>query len=144
MVFVTQITVRQGLLPGQFVRPHFLEPMLTGLRIILERNSPMATPSRKKGNTGKRYSESERKKILAFVEKRGRGGISAATREFGVSYIALRRWIKLGPGGAPRGTRTKVTLDGRKARRIKTAIATVKTLKTQLSILQVALKNLLK
>jgi len=104
----------------------------------------MATSSRKKGNTGKRYSEAERKKILAFVEKRGRGGISAATREFGVSYIALRRWIKLGPGGAPRGSSAKVALDGRKARRIKTAIATVKSLKSQLNILQVALKNLLK
>jgi transposase-like protein len=104
----------------------------------------MTKATRKKGDTGKRYSEAERKKILAFVEKRGRGGISAATREYGVSYIALRRWIKLGPGGAPRGTRAKVALDGRKARRIKTALASVKALKSQLSTLQVALKGLLK
>jgi len=104
----------------------------------------MVKATRKKGDTGKRYSEAERKKILAFVEKRGRGGISAATREFGVSYIALRRWIKLGPGGAPRGTLAKVALDGRKARRIKTALVTVKSLRSQLNVLQQTLKNLLK
>lgn len=102
------------------------------------------TTTRKKGDTGKRYTEAERKKILAFVEKHGRGGISAATREFGVSYIALRRWIKLGPGGAPRGTRAKPALDGRKARRIKTTLAAVKSLKTQLNGIQLMLKNLLK
>jgi len=110
----------------------------------LLKGTPMTKTSRKKGDTGKRYSEAERKKILAFVEKRGRGGISAATREFGVSYIALRRWIKLGPAGAPRGTRAKVALDGRKARRIKTALATVKALRSQLNVLQLTLKNLLK
>lgn len=104
----------------------------------------MKKPLRKKGNTGRRYSEAERRKILAFVEKRGRGGISEATRRFGVSYIALRRWIKLGPGGAPRVGKVKAVIDGRKARRIKTALATVKSVKSQLSKLQGALKQLLK
>ena len=99
---------------------------------------------RKKGNTGKRYTEAERRKILAFVQRRGRGGISAATREFGVSYIALRRRIKRGPGGAPRGAAAKAGLDGRKARRIKTALATVKSLRAELGRLQTALKQLLK
>jgi transposase-like protein len=99
---------------------------------------------RKKGNTGRRYSEAERRKILAFVEKRGRGGISEATRQFGVSYIALRRWIKLGPGGAPRSGKGKAVIDGRKARRIKTALATVKSVRSQMSKLQAALKQLLK
>ena len=104
-----------------------------------------AAPARKKGNTGKRYSEAERRKILAYVAKHGRGGISAATREFGVSYIALRRWIKLGPGGAPRASKTAAAaLDGRKARRIKTALANVKSMRAQLATLQVALKGLLK
>lgn len=104
----------------------------------------MSSPSRKKGDTGKRYSEAQRKKILEFVAKRGRGGISAATREFGVSYIALRRWIQLGPGGAPRGKVVKAGLDGRKARRIKTAVAAVKAMRSELGKLQVALKELLK
>ncbi len=107
----------------------------------------MNKASRKKGDTGKRYTEAQRKKILNFVAKRGRGGISAATREFGVSYIALRRWITLGPGGAPRGkvvASVRAGLDGRKARRIKTALTTVKTLRQELGKLQIALKQLLK
>jgi transposase-like protein len=114
----------------------------------------MNKPPRKKGNTGKRYSEATRRKILAFVAKRGRGGISAATRTFGVSYIALRRWMELGPGGAPRGASSggkggkgpagKVGMDGRKARRLKTALATVKALRGELGKLQASLKKLLK
>ena len=104
----------------------------------------MAKATRKKGDTGKRYTPAQRKKILSFVAKRGRGGISAATRTFGVSYIALRRWIKLGPGGAPRGGKIKAGLDGRKARRIKTALVTVKSVRSELGKLQSALRKLLK
>ena len=111
----------------------------------------MATQKRRKGDTGKRYSETERKRILAFIAKKGRGGISAATREFGVSYIALRRWMQHGPGGKPRKARADRAiksgpgrLDGRKARRIKTALATVKSLRGELAKLQGALKHLLK
>ncbi|HEX2613318.1 MAG TPA: hypothetical protein VHO02_06980 [Fibrobacteria bacterium] len=105
----------------------------------------MATKARRKGDTGKRYSETERKRILAFIAKRGRGGISAATREFGVSYIALRRWMQHGPAGKPRAGRTaKAGLDGRRARRIKTALATVKSLRSELGKLQRALRQLLK
>jgi hypothetical protein len=104
----------------------------------------MSKAARKKGDTGKRYTEAQRKKILDFVSKRGRGGISAATREFGVSYIALRRWIQLGPGGSPRGKVVKSGLDGRKARRIKTAVAAVKAMRSELGKLQNALKLLLK
>lgn len=104
---------------------------------------PLTKTVRKKGNTGKRYAPAERKKILAFVEKQGRGGISAATRAFGVSYIALRRWMKHGPAGAARGTKT-ATVDGRKLRRVKTALASVKILRVQINKLQITLKQLLK
>jgi transposase-like protein len=107
----------------------------------------MATKTRRKGDTGKRYSEAERKRILDFIAKRGRGGISAATREFGVSYIALRRWMQHGPAGKARAGRAKAgmgRLDGRKARRIKTALATVKSLRGELGKLQRALRQLLK
>lgn len=97
---------------------------------------------RKKGNTGNRYSIPERKKILAFAAKRGRGGIAAACREFGVSYIALRRWMKYGVGGLPRGRGAKSGLDGRKIRRVKTALLGLKSLKRQLGQLQRTLKQL--
>jgi transposase-like protein len=104
----------------------------------------MASKTRRKGDTGKRYSEAERRRILAFIAKKGRGGISAATREFGVSYIALRRWIQHGPAGKARQGRAGAGLDGRKARRIKTALATVKSLRGELGKLQRTLKQLLK
>ncbi len=101
--------------------------------------------SRKKGNTGKRYSIAERREILAFADKIGRGGITAACRKYGVSYIALRRWMKLGVNGIPRGSRAvKAGLDGRKLRRVKTALAGLKAIKRQLTVLQRALKELSK
>lgn len=45
------------------------------------------------GDTGKRYTEAQKQKILEFVAKEGRGGITAAGKKFGVSYVALRRWM---------------------------------------------------
>lgn len=100
---------------------------------------------RKKGNTGKRYSIPERKKILAYVHGFGRGGITAACRKFGVSYIALRRWMTLGVAGVPRSSRAvKAGLDGRKLRRVKTALAGLQGIKRQLNLLQRTLKQLSK
>ena len=94
----------------------------------------------KKGNTGKRYSDAQKKQILDFVAAQGRGGISAATRKYGVSYIALKRWM----GGG--GTRGRVgrppkaaKVDGRSRRKVKTAQKTLKALLKQ----AVALKRLL-
>jgi transposase-like protein len=49
---------------------------------------------RKKGDTGKRYSVEDKKKIMDFVASQGRGGISKACKKFKVSYIALRRWLQ--------------------------------------------------
>jgi transposase-like protein len=113
--------------------------------IALEKDILLNKSRRKKGDTGKRYSVAERKKILAFAAKRGRGGITAACRTFGVSYIALRRWMKYGPEGLPRGRGTARTgLDGRKLRRVKTALLNLKSLKRQLGQLQKTLKQLTK
>ena len=100
---------------------------------------------RKKGDTGKRYTVAERKAVLNFVDKFGRGGITAACRKFGVSYIALRRWIKFGAAGVPRTRRSSAAgLDGRKIRRVKTALSSLKSVKRQLNQLQNVLKQLSK
>lgn len=48
---------------------------------------------KEKGNTGKRYTDAQKKKVVDFVASQGRGGIAAAQKKFGVSYIALRRWM---------------------------------------------------
>jgi hypothetical protein len=102
--------------------------------------------ARKKGNTGKRYSEAQRKKIIAYAEGIGRGGISAACRKFGVSYIALRRWMKNGTAGkrGRAGRPAKAGLDGRKLRGLRNAAAAAKTLKQQISKIQRLLKQLSK
>ena len=36
--------------------------------------------------------EQQKREILAFIQKSGRGGISAAQQKYGVSYIAIRSW----------------------------------------------------
>ena len=51
-----------------------------------------------KASKGKRYSEQERAKILAFVDKtnalKGRGGITAASKKFGVTPLSISSWMK--------------------------------------------------
>lgn len=47
---------------------------------------------------GKRYSESEKAKILSHVEQvnktRGRGGITAAAKKFGVTALTISNWLR--------------------------------------------------
>lgn len=54
----------------------------------------------KQNNTGKRYSDSQKEKILEFVEKydekHERGGMSRAQEKFNVSYLTIRSWMKPG------------------------------------------------
>lgn len=110
-----------------------------------EKETPLATKTRKKGNTGKRYSDTQKKKILDFVAKQGRGGISAAGKRFGVSYIALRRWMNGTGTGSGRkvGRPPKVKgLDGRKIKSVQSALAAVKGMKKQLTVLAKTLKQL--
>ncbi len=43
---------------------------------------------------GKRYSDEEKAKILAYAEAQGRGGQSAAAKKFGVSPLTISSWKK--------------------------------------------------
>ncbi len=55
--------------------------------------------------TAKRYTDEEKSKILRFVNQvnqdKGRGGVTAAVREFGISPITVNGWLRnqkeLGP-----------------------------------------------
>ena len=103
----------------------------------------MAATKRKKGNTGKRYTDKQKQRILNFVSSRGRGGISAATKKFGVSYIALARWMKgVGKGTRRLGRPPKAKADKRSKKTVKTALIALKGLKKQFTILQRTLKKL--
>lgn len=75
----------------------------------------MSTSSKKeKTSKGKRYTDEEKSKITSFVEKHnaenGRGGQSAAAKEFGISQLTIASWLKSAPsaGGAKRGKKGAV------------------------------------
>jgi transposase-like protein len=97
---------------------------------------------RKKGNTGKRYTDDQKREILDFVASQGRGGITAAGRKYGVSYIALRRWMN-GAGGPRKNARgSSKALDGRKLKSVAAALSALKSFKKQVTVLQRALKQI--
>ena len=98
--------------------------------------------TRKKGNTGKRYTDDQKRHILDYVNSRGRGGISAAGKKFGVSYIALRRWMNGETGGRKAGRPASKGLDGRKVKSVKAALAALKSFKKQITLLQKTLKQI--
>ncbi len=62
-------------------------------------------PKQLRKKTAKRYTDDEKTKILRFVNQvnkdKGRGGVSAAVREFGISPITVNGWLRnqkdLGP-----------------------------------------------
>jgi len=68
------------------------------------KKTPMKKPSIKKAikkavkkaaKTGTRYTEEEKQKVIDFVKNNaGHGVMNKAMKEFGVSYISLRNWIK--------------------------------------------------
>jgi len=66
---------------------------------------------------GKRYSSSEKIKILTFVDKHnaayGRGGAAAASRKFNVSQLTIGNWLR--DAGSPSPKRKKSNLDVDKA-----------------------------
>lgn len=43
--------------------------------------------------TGKRFSEAAKQRILQYINKQGRGGITRAMERYGVSYLSIKRWI---------------------------------------------------
>jgi hypothetical protein len=104
------------------------------------KDSALAITIRKKGNTGKRYSEIQKRKILDFVKREGRGGITAAGKKFGVSYIALRRWMN-SEAGSMAGAASQ-GLDGRRLKTVNAAMAALKTFKKQITVLQRSLQQL--
>lgn len=63
----------------------------------------MSTANKKESTKGKRYSASQKKEVVDFVEKynadNGRGGQSAAAAKFGVSQLTISSWLK--SSGAP-------------------------------------------
>lgn len=61
---------------------------------------------------GKRYADKEKAQVLAFVEKtnaeNGRGGITAASKKFGVTPLTISNWMKRSGVPSVRGARSNV------------------------------------
>jgi hypothetical protein len=53
---------------------------------------------------GRRYTQSEKEEILAYVDKvnaeRGRGGQSAAAKKFKIAVLTISSWKRLGAGAS--------------------------------------------
>lgn len=69
--------------------------------------------SKVKVTKGKRYSDAEKSEIVEFIKahdaQNGRGGKSAAVKNFGVSQISLSSWMKASGGKPSRGGKTSAT-----------------------------------
>ena len=52
------------------------------------------TAKKKAALRGKRYTDSEKAEVLAFVVSQGRGGQSKASAKFGVSALTISNWRK--------------------------------------------------
>lgn len=63
--------------------------------------------NKKKTLKGKRYTPEEKEQILSFVRQynseHGRGGVTAATKQFGASALSISGWLKSG-GESSSGT----------------------------------------
>jgi hypothetical protein len=46
-----------------------------------------------KATTGKRFTEAAKQRILQYINKQGRGGITKAVEKYGVTYPSIKRWI---------------------------------------------------
>ena len=59
---------------------------------------------------GKRYTNKEKAQVLSFVEKtnaeKGRGGITAASKKFGITPLTISNWMKKTGVPSVRGARS--------------------------------------
>ncbi len=103
----------------------------------------------KASKRGKRYTDQERKDILEFISSRGHGGIKAASKKWGVSYVAIRNWQSdkpRGQVGRPKGTyrATKVVAGAspKTAKRVKALAKSLRDIRKQLDKMQTLVNSL--
>jgi hypothetical protein len=64
---------------------------------------------------GKRYSSTERVKILTFVDKHnarnGRGGAAAASRKYDISQLTIGNWLRAAGSPSPKRKKSNVDID---------------------------------
>ena len=59
--------------------------------------------AKKKTTKGKRYTPEEKQEVLDYVDsvdsEKGRGGVAAAQRKFGITALTITNWKKKASGG---------------------------------------------
>ena len=104
-------------------------------------------PPRIKHKKGIRYTADQKRMILTYVKSHGRGGITEAIQEFGVSAPSIYLWMGTGKSGNKRKrkikTKSKPTPNPSKSNQIQTAQIALNDLKKKLLGLQIILKTLL-
>lgn len=70
---------------------------------------------KKQTSRGKRYSSTERVKILTYVDKynaeNGRGGAAAASRKYDVSQLTIGNWLRMAGSPSPKRKKSNVDID---------------------------------
>jgi transposase-like protein len=97
-----------------------------------------------KKTKGKRYTKEEKQKVLDFADsvdaEKGRGGVAAAAREFGVTPLTITSWRKKaeGAGSSPssaKGSRG-ATAQSRALHRLGEILDEIDTKKSEISSLE--------
>lgn len=96
---------------------------------------------------GKRYTPAQKNKVIAFVNQvnaeKGRGGVAAASREFGITQLTIANWVKKGgaPAGqaAPAGRKKAAKKAGRKASSGRSALHELVALDDEIAALEAEL-----
>jgi len=73
---------------------------------------------KKATKTGTRYTEAEKQKVIDFVKNNpGRGSLSKAVREFGVTFLTLKSWLKKEGGQVEKAVKSIVkSVKGKRGR----------------------------
>jgi transposase-like protein len=102
----------------------------------------------KKKATGKRYTDAKKAQIIAFVNEvnaaKGRGGVTASAKKYGVSPLSISNWIKKGGAASSpkkaKGAR-KATTNGRKRNKSESAWDELVRLRNDISSLEKELEQ---
>lgn len=103
-----------------------------------KKRSAKRTSATKKTAKGKRYSEAKKRQVVDFANEvnaeRGRGGVSAAARKFGVTPLTISKWIKDGSGsGAPPVKQGRKPVGGDILQQLVALNAEIKSLEAELA-----------
>ena len=95
--------------------------------------------ARKAAKKGKRYTPAKKKKVVAYVNEvnaaKGRGGVAAAKKKFGITALTISKWVK-DAGGAIKGAPRKAARGRPKVSRKPAASGRAKSLAQLTSLLK--------